>query len=70
MVPKAMRERLHLLGGGEVEITERDGVVEVVPAAASVRVEHRPGGPVAIPDENLPALTDAEVLAALDASRR
>lgn len=70
MVPKALRERLRLLGGGEVDITERDGVIEVVPVPAAVRVEHRPDGPVAVPDDRLPPLTDADVLTTLDNSRR
>jgi AbrB family looped-hinge helix DNA binding protein len=70
VVPKSIRERLHLLNGGAVDIHERSGVIEIVPAAADVLVASTPEGPVAVPATELPTLTDEEVRAALDASRR
>jgi len=70
VVPKAIRERLRLLAGGEVDVAERDGVIEIVPVAAAVEVVHSPGGAVAAPVDDLPPLTDEDVLAAIDASRR
>lgn len=69
-MPKAIRERLRLLGGGEVEIIERGGVIEMVPVPADVTVVEGPDGPVAVAVEKLPPLTDAEVQAAIDESRR
>ena len=70
VVPKALRERLHLLGGGEVEIVERAGVIEIVPVPADVDVVEGPGGPVAVARGAMPPLTDDVVLAAIDGSRR
>ena len=70
VVPKAIREHLRLLGGGELEITERGGAIEMVPVPADVEVVHSAEGPFAVPTEPLPVLTDAELLAAIDASRR
>jgi AbrB family looped-hinge helix DNA binding protein len=70
VVPKTIRERLHLLGGAVVEVGERDGVIEIVPAPASVELVATPDGPVAVPNTPLPPLTDEELRAALDASRR
>jgi AbrB family looped-hinge helix DNA binding protein len=70
VVPKAIRERLRLLGGGEVDIAERDGVIEIVPVAAAVEIVDGPGGAVAAPVDDLPPLTDEQVLAAIDATRR
>jgi AbrB family looped-hinge helix DNA binding protein len=70
VVPRAIRERLQLLGGGQVEIIERAGVIEIVPVPAEVEIVDTDEGPVAMPLGSLPALTDAEVLAAIDESRR
>ena len=36
VVPKKLRARLALEEGGEVEVTERDGVIELTPIAADV----------------------------------
>ncbi len=70
VVPKAIRDHLHLHGGVEVEIRERDGRVEIVPAPAELDVVEGPGGPVAVPRESIPALTDDLVRATVDAVRR
>lgn len=70
VVPRAIRERLQLLGGGEVDIAERDGVIEMVPAPAAVEVIDTARGPVAVPLAPLPALTDDDVRASIDESRR
>jgi len=70
VVPKAIRERLRLLGGGEIEIVERGGVIEMVPVPAEVEIVDRPGGAVAVATEPLPPLTDVEVQATIDESRR
>jgi len=70
VVPKSIRDRLQLSGGGEVEVVEYDGVIEITPVPVEFHIEETPEGPVAVPDEPLPPLTQAEVLAAIDASRR
>lgn len=70
VVPKAIRERLGLRGGAELEIVERDGMIEITPSALAVVIEETPEGPVVTPVEPVPPLTQAEVLAAIDATRR
>lgn len=70
VVPKVMREHLRLLGGGEVEIVERGGVIEIVPVATAVEVVDGPGGPVAVAVQPVAPLTDAELFEAIDDSRR
>lgn len=70
VVPKAMRERLRLLDGGEVELTERDGVVEMTPASAKIELVDGPHGLVAKPAQSLPPLTDEIVRTTLDEARR
>jgi len=70
VVPKSIRDRLHLGQGGEVEITEHDGVIEIVPAPTAVRIHDSADGPVVVATEPVPPLTDADVRAAIDDSRR
>jgi AbrB family looped-hinge helix DNA binding protein len=70
VVPKRLRDRLALVGGAEVEVTERDGVIEVRPAPVEVRLEESEGGPVAHAAADLPALTDHDVRDVLEQLRR
>jgi AbrB family looped-hinge helix DNA binding protein len=70
VVPKALRERARIAAGGEVEVTERDGVIEIVPVPVDVEVVATAEGPVAVAGDQHPALTDAEVRAAIDRVRR
>jgi AbrB family looped-hinge helix DNA binding protein len=70
VVPKKLRTRLALEEGGEVEVTERDGVIELVPVAAEVDLVPGEGGPVAQPRETLPPLTDDVVRDTLEHLRR
>lgn len=70
VVPKKLRARLALDQGGEVEVTERDGVIEILPVAADVEVVPGEGGPVARPREVLPPLTDDVVRNAREHLRR
>lgn len=58
VVPKSIRDHLGLTTGGEVDVTERDGVIEIAPAATPVTVVETADGPVAVPGEPLPPLTD------------
>ena len=70
MIPKPLRTRLGLERGRIVEIRERDGVIEIEPAATPMSLMRRAGGPVAVPSETLPPLTDEVVRATLERARR
>jgi AbrB family looped-hinge helix DNA binding protein len=70
VIPKALRDRLGLEQGKAVEIRERDGVIEIAPAATPMSLNRRAGGPVAVPDEDLPPLTDEMVRRTLEGTRR
>ena len=70
VIPKPMRESLGLTGGRTIEIREREGVIEIEPAAATMRLEERNGHLVAVPDRKLPPLTDDLVRATLEKTRR
>ncbi|MDQ2678368.1 MAG: AbrB/MazE/SpoVT family DNA-binding domain-containing protein [Actinomycetota bacterium] len=70
VVPKRIREQLRLLDGGEVEITERDGVIEIVPVALDARIIDTSEGPVAVAPTGHDALTDDVVRRAIDTARR
>jgi AbrB family looped-hinge helix DNA binding protein len=70
VIPKAIRARLGLTGGEEIEIRERDGTIEIEPTATPVTLIRRGGDPVAVPDKALPALTDELVRSTLERTRR
>lgn len=70
VVPKAMREAMGLSAGREVDIVYVDGRIEIELAPAEVRVEQVDGLPRIAAARPMPALTDDEVRAALDAVRR
>jgi AbrB family looped-hinge helix DNA binding protein len=70
VVPKALREALGLTGGQEIDVVVRDGSLEVRPASIGMRLETTDGHVVAIPDEEMPALTSAMVRETLEQSRR
>ena len=70
VIPKAIRDRLGLDAGRSVEVRERDGLLEIAPAASAMSLERRGGGLVAVPAEPLPPLTDEMVRAALEGTRR
>jgi AbrB family looped-hinge helix DNA binding protein len=70
VIPKALRQRLGLKGGEPLEIRERDGTIEIEPAPTAMRLVDEGHGPVAVPEEELPPLTDEVVRAAIEQSRR
>jgi AbrB family looped-hinge helix DNA binding protein len=70
VVPKQIRDRLHIGAGAEVEIEERDGVIEIRPVVVTPRVVATPAGPVVETDAPLPALTDEIVRDTIDQVRR
>ena len=65
-----MRERLGLTGALAIDISERDGTIEIEPATTTITLEERDGRVVAVPAEKLPALTDDVVRATLEKTRR
>lgn len=69
VVPKALREELGLRDGGEVELVQRDGIVELSPVPVEVRVEQREYGPVLVADD-APPLTDDAVRNIVERLRR
>lgn len=70
VVPKALRERLGLVGGRSVEIRERDGRLEIEPAPTPMKLVKRRGGSVAVPARKLPPLTDEIVRDTIEQLRR
>ena len=70
VIPKSIRESLGLTGGRTIEVREREGVIEIEPAATAMRLVKRNGRLVAVPDRELPPLTDDLVRATLDKTRR
>jgi AbrB family looped-hinge helix DNA binding protein len=70
IVPKALRDQLGLSAGRELEIRARDGALIIEPAPTPMTVVKRGKRVVAKPKEQLPQLTQEEVRAALEGSRR
>jgi len=70
VVPKELREALGLSGGGPVEIRERDGRIEIEPLETPMTLERRGRGSVAVPETELPPLTDEIVRTTLERTRR
>lgn len=70
VIPKPLRDRLGLERGRVVEIRERDGRIEIEPASTPMSLARRAGGPVAVPAEALPPLTDEIVRATIERTRR
>ena len=70
VIPKSMRDSLGLAGGRTIEIREREGLIEIEPAATPMRLDDRHGHLVAVPDRELPTLTDDIVRATLEKVRR
>jgi len=70
VVPKPLRAEVGLENGGEVEVTVRDGRIEVEPATVSMRVVEREGRAVVEADGEMPVLTVEEVRATLERMRR
>lgn len=70
MIPKRIRERLGLRGNDQVEITERDGRIEIEPAPTGVELVREGSVLVARPERPLLPLTDEIVRETLDRTRR
>jgi len=70
VIPKRIRDRLGLRGNDQVEITERDGRIEIEPAFTDVELVREGSVLVARPARELPPLTDEIVRETLDQVRR
>ena len=70
VIPKRIRDHLGLGGNAQVEITERDGRIEIEPAPTGVELVREGSVLVARPESPLPPLTDEMVRETLDRVRR
>ena len=70
VVPKALRLALGLKAGQALEIRAGDGKLEIEIAATPMRLIKRGKGVVAVPRDDLPALTAEQVRETLDRVRR
>lgn len=70
VVPKALRDELRLEGGTLVEITLREGKIELQPVATPMRLVRRSGRLVATTDEPLPRLDADDVRLVVESQRR
>ena len=70
VVPKAIREELALYGGQELELTARDGRLEIEVPSTPMHLEEGGGVMVAVTDVPLPPLTQDLVRDTLERTRR
>ena len=70
VIPKVLRDRAGISGRRAVEITERDGKIEIEAAPTPMSLVKRRGGVVAVPGGDLPPLTDEVVRATIERTRR
>lgn len=70
VVPKALRDELGITGPAELEVSSRDGVIELAVADVPAHVEARDEGPVIVHDAPVKALTVQDVRAEVERVRR
>ncbi|HTB69565.1 MAG TPA: hypothetical protein VK707_01110 [Solirubrobacteraceae bacterium] len=70
VIPKPMRDELGIDGPTELELTERDGALELTVPYIRAHLEERDGFTVIVPDEPVPTLTTEMVNEAIERSRR
>ncbi len=70
VIPKALRDALSLTTGQPLEIAERDGHLEIVPAPTPMRLVDEGDGVVAVADVDMPVLTADLVRDTLEHTRR
>lgn len=70
VIPKAIRDELGLRGGTEIEISERDGRIEIEPVPVPMRLVKKGNVLVAVPERPMPVLTDEIVRDTLEKVRR
>ncbi|HNI34309.1 MAG TPA: AbrB/MazE/SpoVT family DNA-binding domain-containing protein [Microthrixaceae bacterium] len=67
VVPKLLRDRLRLMPGSKVDVSEYGDGLHITPISRTARVEERDGKLVAVADT---PVTDDDVFALIDAARR
>jgi AbrB family looped-hinge helix DNA binding protein len=70
VVPKALRDAMHLTPGQQVDIVFTDGRLEIEVAPTTVHLRDDDGLPVLVPDDDLPALSADVVRDVLEDTRR
>jgi len=70
LIPKRLRDRAGLAGASHVEITVRDGKIEIEAVHSPMSLAGRRGGVVAVLEGNPPRLTDEVVRATVERARR
>ncbi len=70
VIPKPMRDALGIDGPTELELTERDGALELTVPYIKAHLEDRDGFTVIVPDQPVPTLTTAMVREEIERSRR
>ena len=70
VIPKALRDALGLTAGQPLEMAERDGRLEIVPAATPMRLVDEGDGVAAVADIDIPVLTAKMVRDTLEHTRR
>ena len=70
VIPKALRDALGLTAGQSLEIAERDGRLEIVPAATPMQLVDEGDGVAAVADAEMPVLTAGLVRDTLERIRR
>lgn len=70
VIPKALRDALGLTAGQPLEIVERDGRLEIVPAPTPMTLVDEGEGVVAVAGTDMPVLTADLVRTTLERTRR
>jgi AbrB family looped-hinge helix DNA binding protein len=70
VIPKALRDTLRLTAGQPLEVEERDGHLEIVPAPTPMRLADEGDGVAAVADAEMPVLTAEMVRETLERVRR
>jgi AbrB family looped-hinge helix DNA binding protein len=70
VIPKALRDALGLTAGQPLEMDERDGRLEIVPATTPMRLVDEGDGVAAVADIDIPMLTAKMVRETLEHTRR
>ncbi len=70
VIPKPMRDALGIEGPTELELTERDGALELTVPYIKAHLEDRDGFTVIVPDQPVPTLTTEMVREEIERSRR
>jgi len=70
VIPKDIRDLLGLTPGQTVDVAALDGRISIDVTGVGMHLENRDGVPVAVIDDEVPALTTTQVRAAVEQLRR